>query len=74
MIVKNHASAPIIKKILNPTRKAKREACQDFLHSEKGGVPDRVESFGEVDSSKNRPRTRLGFVKPIYNGLSKDQN
>ena len=29
---------------------------------------DRVESFREVDSSKNRLRNRPGFVKPIQNG------
>ena len=37
-------------------------------------MPDRVESFREVDSSKNRPRARLGFVKPILNELKKKQN
>ena len=37
-------------------------------------MPDRVESFREVDSSKSRPRARPGFVKPIRNGLRKKQN
>ena len=37
-------------------------------------MPDRVESFGEVDSSKNRPRAWLEFVTPIQNGLRKEQN
>ena len=36
-------------------------------------MPDRVESFREVDCSKNRPRARLGFVKPIQNGLRKKE-
>ena len=38
-------------------------------------MPDRVESFGEVDSSKSRPRrARLGCDKPIRNRLRKEQN
>ena len=37
-------------------------------------MPDRIESFQKVDRSKNRPRARLGFVKPIRNGLRKIQN
>ena len=37
-------------------------------------MPDRVESFREVDTSKNRPRARLGFVKSIQNGLKKIKN
>ena len=36
-------------------------------------MPDRVESFEEVNSSENRPRPRSGFVKPIRNGLRKEQ-
>ena len=35
----------------------------------KGGMPNRVESFGEVDRSKNRLTARLGFLKPIGNRL-----
>ena len=31
-------------------------------------MPDRV------DSSKNRPRARVGLVKPIQNRLRKEQN
>ena len=30
----------------------------------KGRGPDRVESFGKVDSGKNRPRPGLGFLSP----------
>ena len=64
MILINHASAPIRKKRFNPTSKPRREASRnEFM--EKGGVPDRVESF---------PRARPGFVKSIRNGLSKEQN
>ena len=37
-------------------------------------MPDRVESFREIDSRQNRPRARPGFVKPIRNGLRKVQN
>ena len=40
----------------------------------KGGMPDRVKSFGEIDSRQDRPRARPGFVKPIRNGLRKVQN
>ena len=37
-------------------------------------MPDRVKSFREIDSRENRPRARPGFVKPIRNGLRKEQN
>ena len=37
-------------------------------------MPDRVKSFGEIDSRQNRSRARPGFVKPIRNGLRKIQN
>ena len=39
----------------------------------KGKVPDRVESFGEVDSSKNRQRVWSEFVKLIRNRPRKEQ-
>ena len=38
---------------------------------EKGGMPDRVKSFREINSREDRPRVRPGFVKPIRNGLRK---
>ena len=64
MILKNHTNAPIKKKRLSPTSKIKRVASQnEFM--EKSGMPDRVESFREIDSRKNHPRARPGFVKPI---------
>ena len=34
------------------------------MSCKKNGVLDRVESFREVDSSKNRRRARPGYVKP----------
>ena len=38
-------------------------------------MPDRIKSFGEIDSREDRPRARPpGFVKPIRNGLRKVQN
>ena len=37
-------------------------------------MPDRVESIGEIDSRQDRPIARPGFVKPIRNGLRKEQN
>ena len=73
MILIDHTSAPIRKERLSPTGKARREASRNKF-VEKGGMPDRVKSFGEIDSRENRPRARPGFVKPIRNGLRKVQN
>ena len=73
MILKNHTNTPIKKEWLSPTNKARREASRSKF-VEKSGVPDRVESFGKVNSSTNRPRTRLGSVKLISNGLRKTKN
>ena len=73
VILINHRSAPIRKKRLSPTSKPSREASRNKF-VEKGGMPDRVESFGEIDSRENCPRARPGFVKPIRNGLRKVQN
>ena len=73
MILINHVTAPIRKERLNPTSKAKREAClNDGI--EKSRVPDRIESFREVSSRRDRQRPQPGFVKSIQNGLSKEQN
>ena len=64
VILINHASAPIRKERLSPTSKARREASRkEFV--EKGGMPDRVNSFGEIDSRENHPRAQSRFVKPI---------
>ena len=41
---------------------------------EKGRMPDRVKSYREINSRQDRPRARPGFVKPIGNGLSKEEN
>ena len=73
VILKNHTSAPIRKERLTPTSKSKREASRNQF-VEKGGMPDRVKSFREIDSREDRPRARPGFVKPIRNGLRKVQN
>ena len=73
VILKDHTSAPIRKERLSPTSKARREASRNQF-VEKGGMPDRVKSFREIDSRENRPRARSGFVKPIRNGLRKEQN
>ena len=73
VILINHRSAPVRMERLSPTSKARREASQnEFL--EKGGMPDRVKIFGEIDSREDRPRARPGFVKPIRNGLKKVRN
>ena len=61
------------KKRSSPTSITRRKTSQNEL-VEKGRMPDRVDSFREVDCGKNRPRARLGFVKPIQNGLTKKQN
>ena len=73
VILKNHTSAPVRKERLSPTSKARREASRNKF-VEKGGMPDRVKSFREIDSRENRPRARPGFAKPIRNGLKKVQN
>ena len=57
---------------MSPSSKARREASRNKF-VEKGGMPDRVESFQEVDLSKNRPKDGPGFVKPIRNGRRKEQ-
>ena len=68
----DHTSAPISKERLSPTTKARREASRnEFV--EKGGMPDRIKSFREIDSRQDCPRARRGFVKPIRNGLRKVQ-
>ena len=73
MILINHSSAPIRKERLSPTSKAKKEASRSKF-VEKGGMPDRVKSFREIDSRQDRPRARPGFVKPIRDGLRKIKN
>ena len=40
----------------------------------KGGMPDRVKSFREIDSREIRQRARSEFIKPISNELRKVQN
>ena len=73
MILKNHANAPIRKKRLGSTSKARREASgNEFV--EKGGVLDRVNSFREINSREDCLRACLGFVKPIRDGLRKIKN
>ena len=73
VILKNHTSAPDRKERLSPTSKLRSKAIRNkFMKT--SGVPDRIEYLGEVDSSKNRPKTRPEFVKPIENGLRKKQN
>ena len=73
MILIDHRSAPIRKERLSLTSKARRKASRNQF-VEKGGMPDRVKSFGEINGRENRPRARPGFVKPIRNGMRKVQN
>ena len=64
VILINHASVPVRKERLSPTSKARREASQnEFI--EKGGVPDRVKSFREINSKEDRPRARYGLLNPF---------
>ena len=51
-----------------------KEGGQPKSVNEKSGVPDRDKSFREINSRKDRSRSRPGFVKPIPNGLRKVQN
>ena len=73
MILKDHRSAPITKEGLSPSSKARKEASRNKF-VEKNKMPDRVKSFRDIDSRQDRPRARPGFVKPIRNGLRKEQN
>ena len=64
---------PIRKERLGPTSKARREVRRnEFV--QKGGVPDKVKSFAEIDNGEDCSRAQPGFVKPIQNGLRKTQN
>ena len=73
VILIDHRSALIRKKRLSPTSKARREASRNQF-VEKGGMPDKVKSFREIDSRRDRCRAWPGFVKPIRNELRKEQN
>ena len=68
--MKNHASDPVRKERLNPASKARREFTRNKFVEKSEGL-DRVEILGDIGRSKNH---RLGFVKPIRNGLRKKQN
>ena len=73
MILINHASAPIRKERLSPMSKARIQAGRnEFM--EKGGMPDRVKSFREINSREDCSSGRPGFVRSIQNGLRKEQN
>ena len=48
-----------------------KEASQnEFV--EKSGVPHRVKSFREIDSSEDRPKVRPRLIKPTQNKLEKE--
>ena len=63
MVLINHASSPIIQERSSPTSKARREASRNEC-VEKGRVPDRVKSVGEINSGEDRPRAGLGMLNP----------
>ena len=72
-ILISHSSVPIREERLIATSKARREASRnEFV--EKSGMPDKTDSFGEINSSEDRPRARPGLVKPIRNRLREKQN
>ena len=64
VILINHASAPLRKEKLSPMSKA-REKASGSKFVEKGGVPDRVESFQKINGKEDCSRIRPGFVKFI---------
>ena len=65
-------------------RTYQKEKIESNEQSKDGGQPKSVcgkgrdarqsQKLREIDSRKNRPRDRPGFVKPIRNGLRKVQN
>ena len=64
VILINHTSTSVEKESLSPTSKASKEASRNEI-IKKGGTPDRVKSFREINSREDRPRALSGFVKPI---------
>ena len=61
VILINHASAPIRQERLSPTSKARREAIQDEF-MEMGRMPNRVKSFGKINSRDDCPKAWPRFV------------
>ena len=61
------------KKRLSSTSKARMEASRNEC-MEKGGMPDRVKRFGEINSREDRSRAWPGFVKLNRDKLKKVQN
>ena len=74
MILINQTSMPIRTERWGPRSKARREASRNEFVEKKSGVPDRVESFQEINSGEERPRALPGFIKPIQNELGKIKN
>ena len=64
VILINHASAPIRKERLSQQAKQGGRPAEMSLWK-KGEVPDRLKSFGEIDSREDRSRAQSGFVKSI---------
>ena len=73
VILKNRSSAPIRKETWSPTSKARRKPAEMSLWKREG-CQTGVKSFREINSRENCPRAWPGFVKPIQNGLSREQN
>ena len=70
MILKNHANVPVRTKKLSSLNKVRRVADRNKL-VEKSAVPGRIKSGGKIDSGKDCPRARFGFVEPVHNELRK---
>ena len=73
VILENHIGTSIRREGLSSTSNARREASSNEV-MEKSRMPDKVKSFREIDSRKDRLKAWPGFVKPIQNGLRKVQN
>ena len=69
VILKNHKHAYQKEKI--ESNEQSKEGVWQSKFMKKSGMPDRVESGRKINCSKNRPKARLEFVKPIRNGLRK---
>ena len=67
---KSSECAPIRKERLSPTSKARREASRNEL-MEESGMPDRIESFRQINGKEDRWKVGPGFVKPILRWTEK---
>ena len=57
---------------MESNKQSKEASGNEFM--EKGGMPDRVKSFREINSRQDHPKAWPGLVKPIRNGQRKIKN